>query len=146
MILDERTEFFDSILIPQSAGTALLGDVVDTSVVRDLGNGQPIYWYVSLDVAGAGGTSAEFRLCTADNAALTTNLTVHQTTGTIALASLTPAGKMLYFGTVPLEGVAYRRYLGVSAVVVGTFTGTGAVSSGLTLDAHGWKAYAEGQN
>ena len=145
MILDERTEFFDGILIPQSAGTSILGDVVDTGAnQRDLGNGEDIFWYVSCDVSGAGGTSAQFNLVTDDNASLSTPAII-ASSPVIVLANLT-AGRMLYMTTLPIEGVAYERYLGVQAVVAGTFTGLGAVSSGLTLDPKGWKAYKDAVN
>lgn len=145
MIVDERTEFFDALLIPQAAGTTIVGDVIDTGIARDLGNGREVWWYVSLDVAAAGGTSAQFNLVTDDNAALATP-TIIESTPVIALASLTPAGKMLYMASLPLEGTPYERYIGVQAVVAGTFTGTGAVSSGLTLDPKGWKAYPDAVN
>lgn len=145
MILDERTEFADGLDISQAGdGTTVLGDVIDLEVARDIGNGREIFWYVSCDEDGAGGTSANFQLTSADNAALTTNPTVHAQTGVITLADI-GQGKMLYMATVPLEGPEYKRYLGVRQVVVGTFT-AGQVSTGLTLDPRGWKAYPEGLN
>ena len=147
MILDERLEFADNTLISQAgAGTTVLGDVIDTGAVsRDLGMGQDVYWYLQLDAAAAGGTSARFQLVSSAAANLGTP-TVHLDTGVINLAQLTPAGKVLYFGQLPQEGLTYLRYLGVQQVVVGTFSGTGAVSSGLTLDAKGWRAYPDAVN
>jgi len=143
MILDERTEFFTDLLIPQTATTTLMGDVIDLGTAsRDIGNGQSIFWYVTLDIAAAGGTSATFALQSSAAAALTSPNT-HILTPTYALATLTPAGKMLYMGALPLEGSLYLRYLGVICTTVGTFSGTGAVSSGLTFDPKGWKAYAK---
>lgn len=144
MILDKRTEFVSGVAIPAAAGTAVLGDVIDTSIARDLGNGEDIYWYVQQIAAGAGGTSAQFQLVSADNAALTTNPVVHDQTGVIPLANLT-AGKLLYMNGLPLEGLPYKRYVGLRAVTLGTFSG-GTITSGFTLDKHGWKAYPEGQN
>ena len=138
MIIDNYNEFFDGVAIPTSAGTALLGDVIDLSNVRDIGNGQPLYWYASVDVAGAGGTSVNLQLCSSDSANLSSP-TIHAQSGVIALANIT-AGKMLVMVPVPLEGLVYKRYLGIQAVVVGTFTG-GNISSGLTLDPRGIKAY-----
>lgn len=143
MILDERTEFLDAFTIP-AAGTAIVGDVIDTGIARDLGNGRDIWWYVSADVAGAGGTSIAVNLVTDDNAALATP-TVIASSGTIALASMTPAGKMLYMIPLPVEGVPYERYLGIQLVTTGVFS-AGAISSGLTLDPKGWKAYPDAVN
>lgn len=151
MILDERTEFVDATAIPGSAGTAAFGDVIDLRSLggaglgglRDVGNGREIFWYVSVDTAGAGGTSVNLQLVSSDSPSLTSP-TVHDQTGVIVLANLT-AGKLLAMKSVPLEGPEYKRYLGLQAVTVGTFTG-GALSSGLTLDPKGWKAYPEGDN
>lgn len=143
MILDERNEFADAALIPVSAGTVVFGDVIDLVQARDIGNGQDIIWYLRLIVAAAGGTSARFQLVSADQADLTSSPNVHADTGVIALAALTPAGKTLFQGPVPQEGPAFKRYLGVLAITVGTFSGGGAVDSGLTLDKAGWRSYTD---
>lgn len=142
MILDERTEFLDAFTIP-AAGTAIVGDVIDTSVARDLGMGRDIWWYVSVDVAGAGGTSIQVNLVTDDNAALATPAVI-VSSPVVPLASLT-AGKMAVMIALPVEGVAYERYLGLQLVTVGVFS-AGAISSGLTLDPKGWKAYPDAVN
>lgn len=151
MILDERTEFFDGAAIPTSAGTAALGDVVDlqslggtdTGALRDIGNGREIFWYAVVETAGTGGTSLNLQLVSSAASTLTSP-NIHAQTGVVVLANLT-AGKKLVMISVPLEGSEYLRYLGVQAVAAGTFTG-GTISSGLTLDPVGWKAYAEGAN
>jgi hypothetical protein len=151
MILDERTEFVDGVAIPTSAGTAAIGDVIDLESLggsglgglRDVGNGREIFWYVSIDEAGTGGTSMNVQLVSSAAANLGTP-TIHAQTGVVLLADLT-GGKTVAMISVPLEGPAYKRYLGIQAVVAGTFTG-GSFSSGLTLDSKGWKPYAEGDN
>lgn len=151
MILDERTEFVDGVAIPTSAGTAAIGDVIDLESLggsglgglRDVGNGREIFWYVSIDEAGAGGTSMNVQLVSSAASNLGTP-TIHAQTGVVLLADLT-AGKMAAMISVPLEGPAYKRYLGIQTVVAGTFT-DGAFSSGLTFDPKGWKPYAEGDN
>lgn len=140
MILDRYTEFTDAVAIPGSAGTSVFGDVIDLEDVRDIGNGQPIYWYVSVSEEAEDGTSVNLQLVSSDSPTLTSP-TVHAQTGVIATANLT-AGAMLAMMAVPLEGPEYKRYLGIQIVVVGTFT-DGAISSELTLDPHGWKAYPE---
>lgn len=142
MILDERSEFLDNFTIP-AAGTAFVGDVIDITKARDIGNGHELFWYTSVGVAGAGGTSVNVQLVTSDNANLSTPTVIAQT-GVIALASLT-AGKMIGFFDLPLEGSAYKRYVGIQLVTAGTFS-AGTLNSGFTLDKKGWKAYAEGAN
>lgn len=142
MILDERTEFIDNFTIP-AAGTAIAGDVIDTTIARDIGNGHELFWYTSVGAAAAGGTSVNVQLVSSNAPALTSPV-VHAQTGVIPLASLT-AGKMIGFFDLPLEGPAYKRYVGIQLVVAGTFT-AGTLNSGFTLDKKGWKAYREGLN
>jgi hypothetical protein len=151
-ILDERTEFADAVAIPASAGTVAVGDVIDLrgqgggsalGSLRDIGNGKEVVWYVSVDAAGAGGTSLQVQLVSSAAADLSSP-NIHANTPVVALAGLT-AGKVIYQITVPLEDPAYLRYLGIRAVTVGTFSG-GSFSSGLKLDATAWKAYADAVN
>lgn len=144
MILDERTEFFDALLIPQAAGTTVLGDVIDLSVPRDLGQGIPVFWTVTEDITAAGGTSIQLNLITSATSNMASP-TVIASTPVILLAGLT-AGKILYQAPLPAEGNLYQRYLGVQGVVAGTFTGTGAISSFLTLDSRSTKHYPQGVN
>lgn len=142
MILDARSEFADAQDIP-AAGTTAVGDVMDISTVRDIGAGTDAYWYVSVDEAGAGGTSANIRLVTSDTADLATP-TVIAETGVVATASLT-LGARLAMKKLPAEGAVYKRYIGIDAVVVGTFT-AGQVSSGLTLDEIAPRSYPDAVN
>lgn len=151
MILDERLEFADELAIPTSAGTALAGDVIDLrslggsglGALRDIGNGQTLYWYASIDVAAAGGTSMQLQLVSSAAATLTSP-NIHAVSAVFATADMLP-GTVLVMIAIPLEGVEYLRYLGIRTVVVGTMT-DGFFSSGLTLDPIKWQAYAEGDN
>lgn len=137
MIVDDRLEFVDGLVIP-AAGTVLAGDQIDLEDVRDIGNGQDVVWYVALEEPAEGGTSIQFNLITDDNAAMASPAIV-QSSSVIPLADLN-GGKMPVMMTLPTEGVAYERYLGLQLVVVGAFTG-GTLSSGLTLDKHGIRSY-----
>lgn len=141
MILDKFNEFLSNVAIPTAAGTSIVGDVIDLGTVqRDVGNGQPIYWYAVVNTTGTGGTSLQLNLVSGPTAALAAP-TVHATTGTVVTANL-GAGKFLVIVALPTEGPLYQRYLGIQAVAAGTFTG-GTISSGITLDTHGWKAYKQ---
>lgn len=151
-ILDKRNEFADAVAIPASAGTVAIGDVIDLrglgggsllGGLRDVGNGEDVVWYASVDVAGAGGTSLQLELVSSAASDLSSP-NVHARSAVVPLASLT-AGKMLIQITLPLEDPTYLRYLGIRAVTVGTFSG-GSFSSGLKLDATAWKAYADAVN
>ena len=144
MILDELLEFADAVDISGGAGSALIGDVVDLGVARDIGSGQPIYLVVNFPVAVSGGTSIDIQLRSDATATISpTAGTLHASTGATAVASLT-AGKTFVFA-LPLEGNEYEQFLGVTAVRVGTVS-TADVNAFLTYDPTGWKAYADAVN
>lgn len=144
MIMDENLEFADAVDVSGTAGSALIGDVVDLGVARDVGNGQPMYVVVQMSTAASGGTSIDFQVRTDDSATINTSTgTLHASTGAIAVANLT-AGKTYVFA-LPLEGEAYERYMGIVVTRVGTVS-TADINAFLTFDPHGWKAYADGQN
>lgn len=143
MILDERNTFAKGEAIPTSAGTAVLGDVIDLEVSRDIGNGRPVYWFVTVDEAGEDGTSLQVQLVSSAAEALSAP-NIHLQTAVVPVADLTE-GKMLIMASLPLEGPTYLRYLGIRTVVAGNFT-AGSIESGLTLDPKGWRAYPEGDS
>lgn len=157
MILDERNEFADAVSVAAAAGTALIGDQIPLSVARDIGNGQPVYWVVTIDTevitGGAAGTLT-FQLVSDATAAIATNgsATVHAqsqafvTDGTDANDPKLKAGEVAVCMAVPLEGAEYEGFLGVLAVTATTTTTAGAINSFLTLDPTGWKAYPDAEN
>lgn len=157
MIMDERTEFCDATSVAAAAGTALVGDVIDlTASHRDIGNGQPLYLAITVDTeiitAGAAGT-VKFQLISDAQAAIATDgtATVHFDSGTFATGAaasnaLLAAGKTLVMVVIPMEGKVYERYLGILCVTATTTTTAGKINAFLTLDQHGWSAYAEGAN
>lgn len=135
MILDERSEFTDATDVSASTGTALAGDVIDLTVARDIGQGQPIYLVIQVTTLFASGGSAtvNFRLRSDGVAAIhATTSTAHVETGAIAFGSLTLGAQFVL--ALPSEGLAYERYLGVQ-VVTGTATTTaGSVNMFLTTE------------
>lgn len=157
MILDERLEFADAVSVAAAAGTALIGDVIDLQVARDIGNGQPIYLVITTDTeiitAGAAGT-LKFQLVSDAQAAIATDgsATVHLDTGTFvtddaaANSSQLNAGGVICCIAVPLQGQVYERYLGILAITATTTTTAGKINAFLTLDPIGWKAYADASN
>ncbi len=158
MWLDERTEFADDVDVSAAAGTALVGDVIDSSVVRDLGNGQPVYLVIrtggtEIITGGSAGTLL-FQLASDAAAAIATDgsATVHLQTDALvtddsaANAAQFNAGGTIFFGALPLEGVPYERYLGILAVTATTTTTAGTINAFLTLDPGGWKSYADAAN
>lgn len=147
MILDERTEFADGVAVSGAAAVRNVGDTIPLPVAGDLGNGQPVYAYILVDAAPTGATTVEFRLVSDAGATPATDgsASLHHSTGAIAIASMPVRTRYVF--PLPLEGVAYERYLGVQAVNVGaTALADLVVSAGLTLDPVGWKPYPEGAN
>lgn len=155
MILDERLEFADATSVAASAGTALIGDVIDLETARDIGNGEPIYLVIQVDTAiitgGAAGT-VKFQLASDAAAAIATDgsATVHYDTGTIdtgaAGAGLTAAGATIAAIALPMEGNAYEQYLGILCTTATTTTTAGAINAFLTTDVSKWKAYPDASN
>lgn len=159
MIMDDRLEFADAVSVAAAAGTALIGDVINTSsVARDLGQGQPVYFVITVDTeiitGGAAGT-VKFQLVSDAQAAIATDgtATVHLDTGTFvtddaaANSAQLNAGEILFSGVLPAEGSVYEQYLGVLCVTATTTTTAGKINAFLTLDPpRGKKLYAEGAN
>lgn len=153
MILDKRTEFADATSVAAAAGTANIGSQIDTSVVRDLGNGQPVYLVITCDTSiitgGAAGT-IQFQLVSDASASIATDGTqsIHWTskafvTDDAALNDL-DAGDTVAVIALPQDGSEpYEQFLGVQAVIATTTVTAGAISAFLTLDPTGWKSYAD---
>jgi predicted RecA/RadA family phage recombinase len=94
-------------------------NAIDLATQRDIGEGSDIYLRSSVFTAVAGATSIEIQAIAADDAALTTNVTVLATTGTILLASLT-AGARFATELPPRIASKGQRFLGARYVIVGT--------------------------
>lgn len=142
MILDERTEFCDATALNTgAAGSYLIGDVVDTSVARDLGGDKALYLVVTVDTTATSGGSATgtFNLVTDDNASLTSPATLVSSKAW-AVADMT-AGKTLMAVQLPMEGTAYERYIGIQQVTGTAAFTAGKVNAFLTTDVARWKAY-----
>lgn len=158
MIIDERNEFADAVSVAKTAGSTYnIGDVIDVSVARDMGNGQPVYLVVSVDTeiitGGAAGT-IQFQLVSDSTSTPSTDGTqsIHViseeyvTDGTDANDAELKAGEVPFQVVLPVEGQQYERYLGVQAVVGTTDTTAGKINAFLTLDPFGWKSYADASN
>jgi hypothetical protein len=117
-------------------------NTVDLLQNRDIGEGQDLYGRVEVTTAAAGGTSIEFQYIVADDAALSTNVTVIGTTGAIAVASLV-AGARFACKLNPRLGSLGQRYLGMRAVNIGA-NSAGAVYADVGAEIADLKVYASG--
>lgn len=153
MILDERLEFADATSVAASAGTALIGDVIDLGGDGLDGNSEDLYCVIQVSTevitAGAAGT-LQFQLASDAQAAIATDgsATVHAssaslvTDGTDANDALLKAGQ--YPLVVELPRGTYERYLGILAVTATTTTTAGAINAFLTKTPPAWTALSDG--
>ena len=151
MYVDNNTLVSGSItgntLTPQAitgTGNILSSNTIDLGQARDVGEGTEYpFLHAIIGTAVAGGTSTEIQAVIADDAALSTNVTVVGSSGAIATASLT-AGKRVAVPVIPQIGSLGRRYLGVRYVVTGT-NSAGTVTAFYGLDLQdGQKFYPSG--
>lgn len=123
--------------------TAVSTDTVDLSVARDMGEGGDLYMNFAMTEAFAGGTSTNFEIIIADNAALSSNVVVIGASGAIATADLT-LGKNVAVRLNPQIASLGKRYLGARYTVSGTNT-AGKVVADIVMDVQdGKKFYASG--
>lgn len=123
--------------------TAVSTDKIDLSTARDMGEGEDLFMVFTVGTAFAGGTSINFNVTVADDAALSTNATTIGMSGVIVTASLT-AGAQFTVRLNPLIGSLGRRYLGATYTIVGTMS-AGTVTADIVTDIQdGKKFYASG--
>ena len=123
--------------------TAVSTDTVDLSVARDMGEGGDLYMNFAMTEAFAGGTSTNFEVIIADNAALSSNVVVIGASGAIVTASLT-LGTNVAVRLNPQIASLGKRYLGARYTVSGT-NSAGKVTADMVMDVQdGKKFYASG--
>jgi len=134
MILDERTEIADNVTLGTAVATALIGDIIDMTDARDIGQGQPVYLVIQITTAVVGTTSTvNFRVRSDGVEAIhATTSTAHVETGAIAEAVLVAGHRIVL--ALPGEGNAYERYLGVQSIVAVNVLTAGAVNIFLTTE------------
>lgn len=107
--------------------TAVSTDSIDLLAAKDLGTGREIYMTTTVDqlVDAVGAATVTFQAIVADDAALTTNVTVVGATDAIGKASLAAGSPLRTVKLNPSFGSLGRRYLGARYVVA-----TGPLTSG----------------
>lgn len=153
MILDSRLEFADAVSVAGSAGTALIGNVIDTNGVGgNMSTSENLYCVIQaateIATGGSGGTF-NVKLATDAQAAIATDgsatvLYTSKSFTTGASGSSIDAGTLLAVIEIPM--MEHERYMGVLATIGTTTVTTGSINAFLTSDVARWKAYADGQN
>jgi len=151
MFVDNYYEFCDATSVAATAGTALVGDVVDLEAIGlDLGNGQPVYVVITTDtevITGGSAGTITIKVASDAQAAIATDgsATVHLTTSALVTddaavnAAVLNAGGVIMCAALPLG--TYERYLGILSVVATTEVTAGKINAFLTAGPTGWKAY-----
>lgn len=165
MIIDKRLEFCSNTAL--NTGTAgntyTIGDQVDLAEQPlnalgfqqvDIGNGDSAMLLVitvgstGIRVASSTG-NVSFQLVSADDVALTSNVTTMLQSASFATSATSDAAggdlapnKVLFVGRIPTAD--YRRYLGIRHFVGTTAVSAGNVRAFLVEDAARWKAYQDG--
>lgn len=149
MILDERLEMCDATALNTGgAGTYLIGDQIDTSLVgKDIGLGEDLWCIIRVETTATSGGSATgvFTLASDASASIATDgsATVHFASTAIPVASLVEGYTIAAFR---LPAGTYERYLGILQT-----TGTAAFTAGkidafLTKDYAKWVAQSDASN
>jgi hypothetical protein len=103
------------------AAAVLSTNTIDLLQRRDMGSGQDLYLRVEVGTAFAGLTSMDVEAITADDPALSTNVTCVGALKAVPLANLGAGGRVAV-DLSPLIGSIGRRYLGARFTPNGTGT------------------------
>jgi hypothetical protein len=141
MIEDKQLMFSEAQAITATANST---NVVDASVVRNLGVGQPLYIFILVTEAftdtGSDSTVA-VSLVTDDNAALSSVATV---ASIVTLAALTAAGTLHFYRLPVALATPYERYIALAYTVANGNLTTGKITAGIISDIQRWAAYGSG--
>jgi hypothetical protein len=125
------------------ASAVLSTNTVDLSQARDIGEGAELNLRVGVPTAFTGLTALTMEIIVADDAALTTNVTVIGSSGAIPVASLT-AGSRFAVGANPRIASKGQRYLGARFTPTGTGTAGAVIAELGTEIQDGQKFYPAG--
>ena len=155
MILDERLEFADAASVAASAGTALIGDVIDLEAAGELaGNQSGLYLVIQTSteiITGGSAGTIYFQLASDAQAAIATDAsaTIHATSATLttddsaANSDALNAGGTILVVELP-RGATYERYLGILCTIGTTTVTAGNINAFLTRDPPSWAAMPNG--
>lgn len=148
-IMDSTTEFCDATALSTAAtGLALIGNVMDLTKVRDIGNGRQVYLVISVDTAvtSGGAATVSFLLVSDAQAALAVDGSATQHYASVAIPKATLIAGYQVVVEVPLEKPAYEQFLGILQNVGTAALTAGKINAYLTLEPPSWKAYPNPTN
>lgn len=124
MMLDAQVLFSNKQAL--TTGTIVSTNVVDLTVLQDLGPGEAIDYEMIVTTTFVGGTSIQMQLITANNAAMTSP-TVLQS-GPVVLTAALVAGAQVDRQTFPIAGSLAQEFVAVQYVIVGNYTAGNATA------------------
>ncbi len=151
MILDKMIEFADATSVGAPNNTTVnIGDTINLTNIRDIGNGEPMYLVIQVTTAITSGGAAKvaFQLVSdsTDTIAVNGDQSQHGRTENIAVATLV-AGYELAIVIPPQMDNAFEQYLAFQAVeTVGQALTGGAVNAFITSHPSSYKSYADASN
>ena len=126
-----------------TGATIVATDSIDLGVARDMGQGTDLFGRIQVATAASGGTSVEFQIVSADDGAISSNVTVLGTTGAIPVAQLTQGARFACMVNPRIARLG-QRFLGARAITVGAVAaGAYVIDLGLEIQ-DGAKFYANG--
>lgn len=119
--------------------TAVSEDSIDLTNARDIGSGEPLALTVQVTTTATadGAATLTINAISADDAALTSNVVVHASTGAIGKATLV-AGYRVTLGIPPETNIGADRYWGASYTVA-----TGPLTAGVFEAWYGPRDFAQ---
>lgn len=124
--------------------TAVSTDSIDLSQARDtFSGGDKLKLNVVLPAAFDTLTTLSFEIVQADDAALTSNVTVVGSSGPVALARLTAGARFTVEGNTRIGSLG-QRYLGARYTVAGTNPTQGSVLAAFNDQVQDFKTYGSG--
>lgn len=158
MILDELLEFADATSVAFASGTTtVVGDVIDLSVLEDVGIGEEMWIVIQttteIITGGAAGT-IQFTVVSDSLSTLGAGVVANCTSHIVGRTFVTDdsaandaemnAGGVIMATRLPPG--SYERYLGILATVATTTVTAGAVNAFLTKDYAKWIALNDATN
>lgn len=132
MFVDKNLLVSDAQVVCNS-GSELSDGSIDLGVARNIAKGKPLYWVIIIDTSFATATSIDFQsVC--DDAATLASGTILNSTGAIAIASLTAGRTPIILPVGDNLGTA-ERYIGLYYVLGGSNATAGAVTAFLAVEA-----------
>jgi hypothetical protein len=139
MIMDAQLLFSDAQAITAAAGST---NTIDLGVGRDIGTGEPLQIFVSIDVAFTD-TGSDSTLTVALEGDSTTTFTPDASTTLLTIPALAAAGNMYVATLSPGADAANYRYIRLKYTPNGGDLTTGTVTAGIVKNAPKQNYYAD---